>query len=106
MSLTYKPNSRYAGIATRVYTAPDGREIAYSERRTPPRPETLRIHSIYRHTRDIRIDAVATQYFGDPEQYWRICDANLVFWPPDAVAEPLTELLIPLPYDGDGSDNA
>jgi hypothetical protein len=34
---------------------------------------------------------------GDPEQFWRICDANNAMYPPDLVAEPGQRLRVPVP---------
>ena len=41
-----------------------------------------------------RLDLVAFRYFQDPEQFWRICDANGALWPDDLL-EPGNVLLIP-----------
>jgi hypothetical protein len=102
--MTYdpRPNSRYAGTALLVYRAADGREIVYGARRQMPRPEQFQAMAEYRHDRDRRIDQVAHAYYGDAEQYWRICDANLVYWPPDAVAKANATLVIPLPLEISG----
>jgi len=35
-----------------------------------------------------RIDAVAAEAFGDPEQYWRICDATAMPSPPTRPRRP------------------
>jgi len=34
-----------------------------------------------------RLDLIATNAFGDPEQFWRICDANDAMNPFDLTAE-------------------
>ena len=99
MAYDPKPNSRYAGTALLTYRAPDGREIAYGARRLMPRPEQFKLMAIYRHERERRIDQLAHAYYGDTEQYWRICDANLVDWPPAAVATADARLRIPLPLE-------
>ncbi|MCK0195355.1 hypothetical protein MWN34_00355 [Ancylobacter sp. 6x-1] len=106
MALVYSPNSRYFGIATLTYRTPDGREIAYSARRLLPRPENLAVLAIHANDRERRIDEIGDQYYGDPEQYWRICDANLVFWPPDATQESRTRLMVPLPQEVSGDGDA
>ena len=36
------------------------------------------------------------QYLGDPEQFWRICDANDAMRPDDLTAEVGRRLLIPV----------
>ncbi|MEQ1892526.1 MAG: hypothetical protein ABL998_08305 [Planctomycetota bacterium] len=42
-----------------------------------------------------RVDHLAQRYYRAPERFWRICDANLVPWPPDLVAEPGAVIHIP-----------
>lgn len=106
MATPYKPNSRYASTPMLTYPAPDGRDIAYGARRLLPRPEQFKPLAVYRHDRDRRIDDIANAYYGDPEQYWRICDANLVFWPPDAVDIADAKLVIPLPLEISGHDQS
>jgi hypothetical protein len=44
-----------------------------------------------------RLDLIAYRYYQDPEQFWRICDANLALRPEDLTAEPGRLLVIPLP---------
>ena len=44
-----------------------------------------------------RLDNVTAQYLGDPEAFWRICDANLALLPADLVAETGRILVIPVP---------
>jgi hypothetical protein len=44
-----------------------------------------------------RPDIVANDYLGDPEQYWRIADANSAMNPPDLTAEPGATLRITMP---------
>jgi hypothetical protein len=44
-----------------------------------------------------RLDLIAYQVYRDPEQFWRICDANLALCPDDLVAEPGRRLLLPIP---------
>ena len=106
MASDYPPNSRYAASEVLTYRTQDGREISYSARRLLPRPEQFKPLALYHHDRDRRIDDVANSFYGDPEQYWRICDANLVFWPPDATATADATLVIPLPLEISGHDES
>jgi hypothetical protein len=76
------PNtSRYYGIATTTLTTPEGREIAYLRRRFIPAPD--RFSLVYEHgiVQGDRLDNLTAQYLGDPEQFWRIADANVVLNP-------------------------
>jgi nucleoid-associated protein YgaU len=41
-----------------------------------------------------RLDRIAAKIGGDPEQYWRICDANNVMHPLELTNEPGTTIKI------------
>lgn len=97
--ISFPPNSRYAGLPTLLYTAPDGRVISYVARRIVPQPERFASLALHRLDQPTRLDLLADRYYGDPEQYWRICDANRVFWPPEATRPPVREVVIPLPQE-------
>jgi hypothetical protein len=81
----FEPTSRYFDVetATRTVTDRDGREriIAYKRRRIVPSDEdqpTLAEHTV---SEGDRLDNVTARYLGDPTQFWRLCDANLVLRP-------------------------
>jgi len=67
--------SRYTAIETAKLSLPDGREIIYLRRRFPPRAAAVPLgeHLV---TESDRLDNVTAVYLGDPEQFWRVCDAN------------------------------
>ena len=67
--------SRYYSVETARLTLPDGREIVYLRRRFPPRAAAVPLaeHLV---TESDRLDNVTAVYLGDPEQFWRVCDAN------------------------------
>ena len=44
-----------------------------------------------------RLDLISYRIYKDPEQFWRICDANLALLPEELTAEPGRRLLIPVP---------
>jgi hypothetical protein len=85
-----EPTSRYAGIEVATTGIPDGtggqREVRYLRRRFPPQPATLQTLAEHVVTRGDRLDLVAAKYLGDPTQFWRICDANLVIHPEELTA--------------------
>jgi|PlaIllAssembly_1097288.scaffolds.fasta_scaffold00032_3 hypothetical protein len=99
MPRAYPPNSRYAQVPTRTYVAPDGRVIEYGAPR--PIPDPARHTPLARHRVESpqRLDLLAAQYYGDPEQYWRICDANLATWPPAVGQRAGETLVVPLPLE-------
>jgi hypothetical protein len=80
---TFPPSSRYAAIETTVFVTPDGKAIAYLQRRFLPAPATLFVAAIHTVTQGDRLDNIAAQSFGDPELAWRICDANSALRPED-----------------------
>ena len=99
MSSEFPPNSRYRNVPLRTTTAPDGTEITFVGRRIIPAIERYRALDRVRTDKGSRIDNVAADAYGDPEQYWRICDANGVA-EPAAATEPEGRLLsIPLPLE-------
>ena len=85
----FPPTSRYQGIAVAVLTPPAGGDpVVYLRRRIVPAPErfvTLLEHVV---TQGERLDTITAQNLGDPEQFWRVCDANRALRP-----EELTETL-------------
>jgi len=95
----FAPNSRYYNLPQRKTTAADGTEVAFVGRRIIPAVERYRALDRVRTKRHSRIDGVAAAAFGDPEQYWRICDANGEEEPARATEPEGRLLLIPLPLE-------
>ena len=93
----FPPNSRYQSVATTTYTAPDGKQIVYLERRFIPSPDTFATIQTYVVKQGDRIDNIAAQAFGDPELYWRLCDANLAMRPAELTTPIGRSLRITLP---------
>lgn len=98
----FPPNSRYYGVPVRTRVGPDGVERSFVGRRIIP--ETGRYRPLDRHRCDglERADALAAQFYGDPLQYWRICDANGVEDPATTARPEGRVLLIPLPLEVSG----
>lgn len=89
--------SRYHGIPTATYQFPDGRTVVYVRRRFLPRPEEMATVAEHVVTPGQRLDHVASVHFGDPEQAWRIADANRAMDPDELTATPGRRLRITLP---------
>jgi len=72
----FAQNSRYVGIDTGTLTNASGQTLAYLRRRFVP-PATA-FAAIGQHTvgQGERLDNMAWEFLGDPELYWRLCDAN------------------------------
>lgn len=82
----FPPTSRYHGIETARLESVDGKTIAYLRRRFVPPPEQFALLQEHTVVQGDRVDNLSAQYFGDPEQFWRLCDANGVICP-DALIE-------------------
>jgi hypothetical protein len=95
----FDPSSRYARIE--VATLPDGdgdgRGIAYVRRRflPPGRGHTLLVE--VQVAQGDRLDLIAHRTLGDPEHFWRVCDANDAMNPEDLTAEIGRALRVPVP---------
>jgi hypothetical protein len=93
----FPPTSRYHGIEISAGTDTSGRTVAYLRRRFVPsenRFETLTEHAVEEGD---RLDRLSAHYFGDPELFWRIADANSVARPDELTEEPGRRLRITLP---------
>jgi hypothetical protein len=101
----YPPTSRYAGVPTVQMELPRQGEIVYLGRRFVP-PGT-RFAEIGRHVVEEgeRLDQVATAALGDPEQSWRLCDANEALYPAE-LEEPGGSLRITMPEGIPGAPDA
>ena len=93
----FEPTSRYYAIPTAVYVAPDGRESAYKRRRFPPRGAALPLLVEVVVGQGDRLDLIAARTLGDPEQFWRICDANDALNPADLTTPVGRTLRVPVP---------
>lgn len=99
MTDIYPPNSRYRGLPIRTIKRPDGTEVEFVGRRIIPALSRYRALTHYRTAGDERIDMIAADGFGDPELYWRICDANGDADPADAASPAGRLVAIPLPLE-------
>ena len=93
----FPATSRYAGLATAQYQQADGKTVVYVTRRFLPQGDELQVVQEHLVTEGERLDQIAAQYLGDPEQYWRICDSNNAVQPEELVDEPGKRITITLP---------
>jgi hypothetical protein len=84
--------SRYEKVAELEHTAPSGRTVRYKATRFVPLTPGERGHEVQSGE---RLDHIAFHHYQDPEQFWRICDANRALWPPALVARPGAIIDIP-----------
>jgi hypothetical protein len=107
MSLTnFPPTSRYYGFETLEITLPSGVTVVYLPRRFVPQPEDFALLQEHVVTEGDRLDNVTAHYLADPEQFWRVADANRAMRPEDLTAEVGRRLRITLPAGIPGTPNA
>ncbi len=101
----FPQNSRYAKTPLASLTMPDGTEVTYLKRRFVPPPENFALLQEHTVTEGERLDQIAAKYLGDPEQFWKICDANGAVRP-NELLEPLGRTIrITLPENIPGAQN-
>ncbi len=83
----FPPTSRYHGVEVAVLVREDGTPVAYLRRRFIPPPESYALLQEVVMAQGGRLDTLAARAIGDPEQFWRICDANAVLAPDELEAE-------------------
>jgi hypothetical protein len=98
-------NSRYHGIDIATMETEDGKNVIYLRRRFIPSPEQF--SQVQEHTvvQGDRSDNLATQYLGDAEMYWQLCDANGVMRPEELTETIGKKLRITLPEGIPGAQN-
>jgi hypothetical protein len=92
----FPASSRYNGIDTAKMGA-DGRTIIYLRRRFVPPLENFALLQEHTVTQEDRLDNLASRYLGDPEQFWRLCDANAAMRPDELTEKIGKRLRITLP---------
>jgi len=95
--MIFASNSRYLNVAVTKIELPDGTQVVYLKRRFVPQPDTLALLQEHVVVERDRLDNIAARYTGDPEQYWRICDANRALRPAALTEEVGRRLRITLP---------
>jgi hypothetical protein len=93
----FAPNSRYYSIETVSITLADGRTVAYKKRRFLPRGANMPLLVEVTVNEGDRLDLITARTLGDPEQFWRVCDANDAMNPVDLTSEVGKSLRVPVP---------
>lgn len=92
------PSSRYARTEEATWTPAEGDDpVRYLRRRFLPQGESLPVLTRVTVTDGDRLDLIAARVLGDPETFWRICDAQNGMNPPDLTAVPGRRLRVPIP---------
>jgi hypothetical protein len=103
--MLFQPTSRYFSTETMPYEAPGGKMIRYLRRRFLPALGRFTLLQEHRVTQGDRLDNITARYLGDPEQFWRICDANPILRP-EELEEVGQRIRITLPEGIPGTPNA
>ncbi len=93
----FEKNSRYHSLETATFTTRDGKQIAYKRRRFLPKSADLTLLTESKVEQSDRLDLIAGRTIGDPEQFWRIGDANDAMDTDALVEKPGTWLKVPVP---------
>ena len=97
MTANFPATSRYALIPTGTFVRADGTPVTFLCRRFVPAPESFALLQWHRVVQNERLDNIAAEYLGDPEQFWRLCDANRALCPDELTATIGRKLAITLP---------
>jgi len=93
----FRSNSRYAQQPVAAYVDADGRLRPYVLlREVPARPEPSVADPVHVVVDGDRIDRVAWKHLGDPELFWRICDANGAMHPDELTDVAGRRLIVPI----------
>jgi phage tail protein X len=95
--MSFPANSRYQNTETLELALPDGTVVVYLARRFVPAAGSLAVMRNYRIVQGDRLDNIAARFVGDPEMFWRLCDANSAMRPGDLTATIGREIAIALP---------
>ncbi|MEM6468165.1 MAG: LysM domain-containing protein [Planctomycetota bacterium] len=101
----FNANSRYYNLETAQHETSDGRVITYVRRRILPQSSQFELLNVHTVGGGQRLDHIAAEYLGDPEQFWRICDANNAMSPQE-LEEVGRQLRITLPEGIPGGSRA
>jgi hypothetical protein len=93
----FEPTSRYYQLEERELTTAEGQVIKYKRRRRVPPGESMPLLAEVTVNQEDRLDLITARTLGDPEQFWRICDANNVLDPLALVETLGRPIRIPLP---------
>jgi hypothetical protein len=93
----FPPSSRYALTDSTQLEVPGRPAVTYLRRRFCPDPLTLAEVGTHVVAEGERLDHIAAAAFADPEQFWRLCDANRALDPRELVAAIGRRLRLTLP---------
>ena len=102
----FPPTSRYYGQPLLIFAPDSDSPQIYLRRRLVPQPEELALLDSYVVNSGDRPDTIAATTLGDPELFWRLCDANRALHPRELCATLGRRLRVPLPAGMPGGGDA
>jgi hypothetical protein len=93
----FSPTSRYYDAPTKTLALEDGTNLVYLSRRFVPLGSRFALLLTHTVVAGERMDIIAGAELGDPQAFWRICDANDAMRPDDLTATIGRRLRIGLP---------
>ena len=93
----FSHTSRYYTLETATYETSEGKVIRYVRRRFVPRSDQLPLLTEVSVVQGDRLDLITARTLGDPEQFWRLADANDALDPGELTEMPGRRLRIPVP---------
>jgi nucleoid-associated protein YgaU len=102
----FSSTSRYYNIATATMINGTGESIVFVKRRFVPPPDKFFVLQEHTVKEGDRLDNITYQYYGDPERFWQLCDANNAMQPNELTETPDTTIKITLPEGIPGNSNS
>jgi hypothetical protein len=93
----FDATSRYAAVDTATLVDGEGRVIAYKRRRFVPLAASLALLVEVEISQGDRLDLITARTLGDPEHFWRVCDANDVLDPAELTSQVGRLIRVPFP---------
>jgi nucleoid-associated protein YgaU len=110
----FEPSSRYSSCEDAIIEIDEGmtpnknqqqqksgtnkRQVLYKKRRILPNSEEMTLLQEVTVRAGDRLDLISNHILGDPQQFWRICDANDAMYPPELTSKPGKVLKISSPW--------
>jgi len=97
MNSPFPATSRYYTVEAYTLELPGGVTVACLRRRFLPQPARFALLQYHVVRQGDRLDNVTSIYLDDPEQFWRLCDANGEMRPEDLMSPVGRKLRVTLP---------
>lgn len=99
----FSSTSRYYSIATTTLINSNGETVVFVKRRFVPQADKFFVLQEHKVKEGERLDNITNQYYGDPERFWQLCDANNAMLPDELTQQPDLIINITLPEGIEGN---